>query len=80
MPQVARASQRSVARMESRRQTGWRADVDFIAGMIIDKFAYYQPLYRQHVKLQDSGINVSRAWIRKLMPAAVSLLEPIFNA
>lgn len=59
---------------------GCRADVSFIAGMIIDKFAYHQPLYRQHVKLQDSGINVSRAWITKLMPAAVSLLEPIFNA
>ncbi|GGY90853.1 hypothetical protein GCM10007388_25140 [Pseudoduganella plicata] len=59
---------------------GCRADVSFIAGMIIDKFAYRQPLYRQHVKLQDSGINVSRAWITKLMPAAVSLIEPIFNA
>lgn len=59
---------------------GCRADVSFIAGMILDKFAYHQPLYRQHVKLQDAGINVSRAWITKLMPAAVSLLEPIFNA
>ncbi|MBC7501388.1 MAG: IS66 family transposase, partial [Herminiimonas sp.] len=34
---------------------GCRADVSFIAGMIIDKFAYHQPLYRQHVKLQDAG-------------------------
>ena len=59
---------------------GCRADVSFIAGMIIDKFAYHQPLYRQHVKLRDSGINVSRPWLTKLMPAAVSLLEPIFNA
>jgi len=59
---------------------GCRADVSFIAGMIIDKFAYHQPLYRQHVKLQESGINVSRAWLTKLMPAAVWLLEPIFNA
>ncbi|NML59889.1 IS66 family transposase [Massilia sp. RP-1-19] len=59
---------------------GCRADVSFIAGMIIDKFAYHQPLYRRHVKLQDSGINVSRAWVTKLMPAAVSLIEPIFDA
>ena len=44
---------------------GCRADVSFIAGMIIDKFAYHQPLYRQHVKLQDAGINVSRAWVTK---------------
>ena len=28
---------------------GCRADVSFIAGTIIDKFAYHQPLYRQHV-------------------------------
>lgn len=41
---------------------------------------HHQPLYRQHVQLQDSGINVCSAWISKLMPAAVSLLEPIFNA
>lgn len=40
---------------------GCRADVSFIAGMIVDKFAYHQPLYRQHVKLQDVGINVIRA-------------------
>lgn len=38
---------------------GCRADVSFIAGMIIDKFAYHQPLYRQHVKLQDSGGGVA---------------------
>ncbi len=37
-------------------------------------------MYRQHVKLQDAGINVSRAWVTKLMPATVSLLEPIFDA
>ena len=39
---------------------GCRADVSFIAGMIIDKFAIHQPLYRKHVKLRDAGINVSR--------------------
>lgn len=48
---------------------GCRTDVSFIAGMIIDKFAYHQPLYRQRIKLQDSGINVSRAWITELMPS-----------
>jgi len=32
------------------------------------------------VKLRNAGINVSRAWLTKLMPAVVSLLEPIFNA
>jgi transposase len=59
---------------------GSRADVSFIAGMIVDKFAYHQPLYRQHTKLGDSGIKVSRGWLTKLMPRAVALFEPIFDA
>ena len=59
---------------------GSRADVSFIAGMIVDKFSYHQPLYRQHTKLTDSGIKVSRAWLTKLMPSAVALLEPIHHA
>jgi len=59
---------------------GCRADVSFIAGMMVDKFAYHQPLYRQHTKLGDSGIKVSRGWLTKLMPSAVTLIEPIFDA
>lgn len=59
---------------------GSRADVSFTAGMLVDKFAYHQPLYRQHAKLADAGIQVSRAWLTKLAFSAVSLFEPIFNA
>jgi len=59
---------------------GSRADVSFIAGMLVDKFAYHQPLYRQHAKLADAGIKVSRAWLTKLAFSSVSLFEPIFNA
>jgi len=59
---------------------GSRADVSFIAGMLVDKFAYHQPLYRQHAKLADAGIQVSRAWLTKLAFSSVSLFEPIFNA
>ena len=40
---------------------GSRADVSFIAGMMMDKFAFHLPLYRQHQRLRDAGINVSRA-------------------
>lgn len=58
---------------------GCRADVSFIAGMIIDKFAYHQPLYRQHVK--TTGFRHQRQpCLDHVMPAAVSLIEPIFNA
>ena len=59
---------------------GSRADVSFIVGMLIDKFAYHQPLYRQHQHLTDAGINVSRPWLTQLAQHAVSLLTPVFEA
>ena len=59
---------------------GSRADVSFIVGMMVDKFAYHQPLYRQHQRLRDAGIEVSRAWLTQLMQKTVVQLEPIFEA
>jgi transposase len=58
---------------------GSRADVSFIAGMMVDKFAFHLPLYRQHQRLRDAGIDVSRAWLTPLMQKTVCLLEPIFE-
>jgi hypothetical protein len=46
----------------SARGIGGRcAEVGFIAGLLIDKFAYYRPLYRQHQRLSGNGITVSRS-------------------
>lgn len=59
---------------------GSRADVSFIAGLLVDKFAYHLPLYRQHRRLQDMGFDVSRPWLTQLTQAAVGLLEPIYDA
>lgn len=59
---------------------GSRADVSFIAGMIVDKFAFHLPLYRQHQRLRDAGIDVSRPWLTQLGQGGVSLLEPIYDA
>ena len=59
---------------------GSRADVSFIAGMMLDKFAFHLPLYRQHQRLVDAGIDVSRAWLTQVMQASASLLEPIHAA
>jgi hypothetical protein len=39
---------------------GSRADVSFLAGLLVDKFAWHLPLYRQHQRLEDAGITVSR--------------------
>uniref|UniRef100_A0ABX1PTI3 IS66 family transposase n=2 Tax=Aromatoleum TaxID=551759 RepID=A0ABX1PTI3_9RHOO len=59
---------------------GSRADVSFIAGMLIDKFAYHLPFYRQHQRLGDTGITVSRPWLTQLGQHAIALIEPIFEA
>lgn len=59
---------------------GSRADVSFVAGMVIDKFDYHLPLYRQHRRLTDAGIRVSRSWLTQLMQSTVALLEPVFDA
>ncbi len=59
---------------------GSRADVSFVVGMVIDKFDYHLPLYRQHRRLDDAGIKVSRAWLTQLMQSTVALLEPVYDA
>ena len=59
---------------------GSRADVSFIAGLLLDKFAYPLPLYRQHRRLEDAGFQVSRPWLTQLVHKACALLEPIHDA
>mgnify|MGYP000461710986 CR=1 FL=1 len=56
------------------------ADVSFITGLIIDKFLYHLPLYRQHQKLQLNGITLSRSTLTNYVHRAALLLEPIFKA
>ncbi len=45
---------------------GSRADVSFLAGLLVDKFAWHLPLYRQHQRLEDAGVRVSRPWLTQL--------------
>jgi|TARA_B100002003_G_scaffold250845_1_gene291786 transposase len=55
-------------------------DVSFIVGLLIDKFLYHQPLYRQHQKLERSGITLCRATLTNLSHRSISLLVPIVDA
>ncbi len=55
-------------------------DVSFVAGMLVDKFAWHLPLYRQHQMLAESGITVSRKSLSGWANRAISLLEPVFEA
>ena len=59
---------------------GSRADVSFVAGLLIDKFAYHLPLYRQHQRMADTGITASRPWLTQIAQQGTALLEPIYDA
>ncbi len=55
-------------------------DVSFLAGMLIDKFCYHLPLYRQHQRLVQSAIQLSRHTLTRWAGAAIELLRPIVDA
>ncbi|QJR00654.1 IS66 family transposase [Halomonas sp. PGE1] len=59
---------------------GSLADVSFIAGMLVDKFCYHLPLYRQHQRLQQAGIPLSRTTLTQQVARAAALLSPIHVA
>jgi len=59
---------------------GSRADVSFIAGLLMDKFSWHLPLYRQHQRLMAAGFKLSRQWLTQLVHSAAQLLEPIYEA
>lgn len=56
------------------------ADVSFLAGMVIDKFRYHLPLYRQHQRLAAAGISIGRSTLTSFVQRVADLLEPIYRA
>ena len=56
------------------------ADVSVLVGLLIDKFVYHFPLYRQHQRLQQAGIRLSRGTLTQWVQRAAELLEPIYYA
>jgi transposase len=59
---------------------GSRADVSFVVGVMVDKFQWHMPLYRQHQRLGEAGFQLSRPWLTQLMQQGAQLLEPIYDA
>ena len=55
-------------------------DVSFLAGMLVDKFCWHLPLYRQHQRLRDAGIALSRSTLIYWTSRAIDLLAPITAA
>lgn len=56
------------------------ADVSFLVGLLVDKFQFHLPLYRQHQRLTEAGITLSRATLSNLVKRAIDLLRPIVAA
>ena len=56
------------------------ADVSFLAAMRVDKFAWHLPLSRQHQRLLDAGITLSRSTLVYWTSRAIDLLTPIVDA
>ena len=56
------------------------ADVSLLAGLLIDKFAYHLPLYRQHQRLAYAGITLNRSTLTQWVHRTADLLTPIYHA
>lgn len=56
------------------------ADVSVLAGLVVDKFCYHCPLYRQHQRLADAGIQLSRSTLMNWTNRTAELLAPIAAA
>lgn len=59
---------------------GCYADVSLLAGLMVDKAVYHLPLYRQHQRMLDSGVRVSRATLINWINKGIELLKPIYQA
>lgn len=56
------------------------ADVSLLAGLLVDKFLYHLPLYRQHQRMSQLGVTVARASLTNWVKRAIELLRPIVDA
>lgn len=56
------------------------ADVSLLAGLLLDKFRFHLPLYRQHQRLEAAGIRLARSTLTGLTLRSADLLKPIYAA
>jgi len=56
------------------------ADVSVLVGLCIDKGLYHLPLYRQHQRMTQQGITVSRATVMNWAGSFIDLFFPVHNA
>jgi transposase len=56
------------------------ADVSLLACLVIDKFLFHLPLYRQHQRMAAAGVRLARSTLTGLVHRTGDLLQPIFEA
>ncbi|WP_207951783.1 IS66 family transposase [Pseudomaricurvus alcaniphilus] len=56
------------------------ADVSLLVGLLVDKFQFHLPLYRQHQRISQAGITLSRATLTNVVKRAIDLLRPVVSA
>lgn len=56
------------------------ADVSLLACMLIDKFLYHLPLYRQHQRMAAAGVHLARSTLTGWAHRTGDLLVPIYEA
>jgi transposase len=56
------------------------ADVSLLAGLVIDKFQFHLPLYRQHQRMAAAGVHLTRATLTNWVHRTAELLTPIYEA
>ena len=54
-------------------------DVSFIAGLVVDKYQFHIPTYRQHQAIQNAGIYIDRGQFTRVIHRLAQLLEPIYE-
>lgn len=56
------------------------ADVSVLAGLLVDKFCFHLPLYRQHQRMAQAGITLARSTPINWVKRSIELLRPIVEA
>lgn len=55
-------------------------DVSLLVNLLIDKFIFHLPRSRQHHRMQQAGIRLSRSTLTHWVQRAADLVEPIYYA
>ncbi|MBU2503423.1 IS66 family transposase [bacterium] len=56
------------------------ADVSLLAGLLVDKFRYHLPLYRQHQRMAACGVHIGRGSLTNWVHRTCDLLVPVYEA